>query len=103
MCGSTPALKVAVHRGATASNFVRTSGAGTAWAQGNTGQGIGVAVIDSGISSHNDFAGRVVYGPDLSGDPGNLGRKGVELVHHHIDGVLEFEDFPVDVHRDLSR
>ena len=52
----------------TASNFVKTSGAGAAWAQGDTGAGVGVAVIDSGIASHNDFAGRVVYGPDLSGE-----------------------------------
>ena len=52
----------------TASNFVRSSGASTAWAQGNHGNGVGVAVIDTGVSPHNDFAGRLVQGPDLSGE-----------------------------------
>ena len=51
-----------------ASNFVRTTGASAAWAQGNTGRGVGVAVIDTGIANHNDFAGRLVHGPDLSGE-----------------------------------
>ena len=52
----------------TASSFARTSGATQAWAKGNLGEGVGVAVIDTGISSMNDFAGRVVHGPDLSGE-----------------------------------
>ena len=52
----------------TASNFVRASGADAAWAGGNYGDGVGVAVIDTGISQMNDFAGRVVHGPDLSGE-----------------------------------
>ena len=52
----------------TASNFTRTSGATAAWATGRYGAGVGVAVIDTGVSSMNDFAGRVVFGPDLSGE-----------------------------------
>jgi serine protease AprX len=52
----------------TASNFVRTTGAGTAWSQGFLGDGVGVAVIDTGISPINDLAGRIVNGPDLSGE-----------------------------------
>ncbi|HEX7166252.1 MAG TPA: S8 family peptidase [Acidimicrobiales bacterium] len=54
--------------GTTASNFARSAGATAAWAQGNLGQGVGVAVIDTGVGGMNDFAGRVVYGPDLSGE-----------------------------------
>ncbi|MDQ1747679.1 MAG: serine protease AprX [Frankiaceae bacterium] len=50
------------------SNFVTTTGAGQAWQHGYTGQGVGVAVIDTGISPMPDVAGRVVYGPDLSGE-----------------------------------
>jgi serine protease AprX len=53
---------------ATASSFARTSGATAAWSQGNLGQGIGVAVIDTGISSMPDLDGRIVFGPDLSGE-----------------------------------
>ena len=52
----------------TASSFARTSGATQAWANGNLGQGIGVAVLDTGISEMKDFGGRIVHGPDLSGE-----------------------------------
>jgi serine protease AprX len=50
------------------SNFVTSTGAGRAWQQGYTGRGVGVAVIDTGISPMNDVKSRVVYGPDLSGE-----------------------------------
>jgi serine protease AprX len=52
----------------TASNFARTAGATQAWADGNFGAGIGVAVLDTGVSPQNDFAGRLIHGPDLSGE-----------------------------------
>jgi serine protease AprX len=52
----------------TASNFARTSQATAAWAGGNLGQGVGVAVIDTGVSPMADFTGRLVHGPDLSGE-----------------------------------
>jgi len=52
----------------TASNFARSTGATAAWAAGNLGAGVGVAVIDTGIAGMNDFTGRVVHGPDLSGE-----------------------------------
>jgi len=41
--------------------------ASAAWASGWTGAGIGVAVIDSGISKHPDLDKRVVYSQDFSG------------------------------------
>ncbi|HEV7203711.1 MAG TPA: S8 family serine peptidase [Jatrophihabitans sp.] len=52
----------------TSSDFVRESGVVPVWKRGDTGRGIGVAVIDTGISPMGDVAGRVVYGPDLSGE-----------------------------------
>ena len=52
----------------TASNFAKASGATSAWAAGNLGAGVGVAVIDTGVSPMNDFNGRLVHGPDLSGE-----------------------------------
>jgi serine protease AprX len=52
----------------TASNFARTSQATAAWAAGNLGQGVGVAVLDTGVSPMADFTGRLVHGPDLSGE-----------------------------------
>jgi len=52
----------------TASAFVGAAGALQAWDAGSLGEGVGVAVIDTGISEMNDFAGRLVHGPDLSGE-----------------------------------
>src|SRR5262249_40994158 len=40
---------------------------------------------------------------DFTGHPGYLGREGAELVHHRVDGVLEFQNFTAHIHRDLSR
>ncbi|HZC74224.1 MAG TPA: S8 family serine peptidase [Jatrophihabitans sp.] len=50
----------------TASDFVRDTGAEQMW-KGDNGDGVGVAVIDTGISPMTDL-GEVVYGPDLSGE-----------------------------------
>ena len=52
----------------TASNYPKTSGAAAGWNAGRYGQGVGVAIIDTGVSQMNDFAGRLVHGPDLSGE-----------------------------------
>ena len=52
----------------SASQFVRTSQASDAWATGDLGQDVGVAVIDTGVSPMPDFTGRLVHGPDLSGE-----------------------------------
>jgi serine protease AprX len=51
-----------------ASSYAKSAGAPAAWSAGNLGEGVGVAVIDTGVSPHNDFAGRLVHGPDLSGE-----------------------------------
>src|SRR5262249_20750410 len=40
-------------------------------------------------------------GAHLARHTGHLGGEGVELVHHGVDGVLELEDLPADVHGDL--
>lgn len=52
----------------TASSFVGSSGGYDAWNQGYLGEGVGVAVVDTGISEMNDFTGRLIHGPDLSGE-----------------------------------
>jgi serine protease AprX len=51
-----------------ASSYAKAAGASAAWNAGNLGEGVGVAVIDTGISPMNDFTGRLVHGPDLSGE-----------------------------------
>jgi serine protease AprX len=50
--------------------------ASVAWQSGWTGQGVGVAVIDSGIAQHADLKGQVVDSEDFTGNgagPGNGG------------------------------
>jgi serine protease AprX len=47
-------------------------GADRAWRNGWTGQGIGVAVIDTGINATGDLAGKVVHSEDFSGDGDNV-------------------------------
>jgi serine protease AprX len=52
---------------APAAVFPQQTGASQLWAQGDTGQGVNVAVLDTGISPLPDFAGRMVDGVDLTG------------------------------------
>ncbi|MBW3588312.1 MAG: S8 family serine peptidase [Actinobacteria bacterium] len=57
------------------SSSPKSTGASKLWAETDYGSGIGIAVIDTGISPMNDFTKlnghRIVHGPDLSGE-GNL-------------------------------
>jgi serine protease AprX len=56
----------------SASGYAWTSQATATWAQtGNKGAGIGVAVLDTGVSDVGDLAGRVMHGPDFSGENDN--------------------------------
>ncbi|MGH3068004.1 MAG: S8 family peptidase [Streptosporangiaceae bacterium] len=47
--------------------FLSETGAGLLAAQGDTGQGVTVAVVDTGIDNLPDFSGRLVGGVDLTG------------------------------------
>ncbi|MDP9406722.1 MAG: S8 family peptidase, partial [Actinomycetota bacterium] len=61
----------AAHRGEPASgvpSYVASTGAAAAWTRGAKGRGVGIAVLDTGVSATPDLAGRLVYGPDLSGE-----------------------------------
>ena len=51
---------------APAAVFPEQTGASQLWAQGDTGQGVNVAVLDTGITPLPDFAGRLVDGVDLT-------------------------------------
>ena len=52
----------------TASTFTRTVQATQSWTRGTYGKGVGVAVLDTGVSPMPDLADRLVHGPDLSGE-----------------------------------
>ena len=65
--------------GVSASPYVWTSQAAQVWANNNVdGSGISVAVLDTGVSPVQDLAGRVMSGPDLSGE----GRNTVDSFGH---------------------
>jgi len=50
------------------STYPVSTGATTAWRGNDQGDGVGVAIIDTGVSPVGDLGRRVVYGPDLSGE-----------------------------------
>ena len=52
---------------AAADVFTQQTGATSLWAKKDTGSGINVAVLDTGIDPLPDFSGRLVGGVDLSG------------------------------------
>jgi serine protease AprX len=47
--------------------FLQETGTGQLASQGDTGQGVTVAVVDTGIDSLPDFSGRLIGGVDLTG------------------------------------
>src|SRR5258705_9298789 len=46
---------------------------------------------------------RSAFGADLARHAGHFAGERIQLVDHGVDGVLEFEDFALHVHRDLAR
>jgi len=59
-------------------------GVHSAWDGGATGDGIGVALIDSGVSPVSGLAsdGQVVYGPDLSFEAGQANTRNLDTYGH---------------------
>ena len=53
---------------APAAVFPQQSGATQLWAKGDSGSGVNIAVLDTGIDVLPDFAGRLLPGVDLSGE-----------------------------------
>ncbi len=60
---STPSV---AHAGSDA--YLSQSGATQLWAKNDQGQGINVAVLDTGVDGLADFSGRLVGGVDLTGE-----------------------------------
>ena len=58
------------------SSFASPASLGAAWSAGNRGQGVGIAVIDTGVSAVDGLAGRLVHGPDLSGEGSTIDTHG---------------------------
>jgi hypothetical protein len=49
------------------------------------------------------FPSQLSFRADLAGHAGHLGRKRVQLIHHGVDGVFEFENFTLHIDGDLLR
>jgi serine protease AprX len=76
-------------------NVVRSIGANQLWNQHDSGQGIGVALIDSGVTPVGALAGgNVVNGPDLSLDAGTANLRYLDDFGHgtHLAGIIAGRD-----------
>jgi serine protease AprX len=70
-------------------------GARTEWAAGDTGQGIDVAVIDTGVAKVKGLTGgNVVNGPDLSFDSQATATRNIDLFGHgtHMASIIAGRD-----------
>jgi serine protease AprX len=78
------------------SAITRMVGAQQAWARGYTGQGVDVAVIDTGVARVPglDATGKVVDGPDLSFDSPATATQGVDAFGHgtHMASIIAGRD-----------
>ena len=54
-------------------------------------------------AGHGGLAAQLAFRADFAGHAADLGGKTVELVHHRVDRVLQFEDFTLHVDGDLPR
>jgi serine protease AprX len=73
-------------------NVEQMDGAHAYWNAGYTGQGVGVALIDSGVAPVNGLttSGKVVYGPDLSSESRNRALRNLDTFGHgtHMAGII---------------
>jgi serine protease AprX len=80
-------------------NIEQMDGAHAYWDAGYTGQGVGVALIDSGVSPVNGLAtpGKVVNGPDLSFESQNPSLEYLDTYGHgtHMAGIIAGRDSEV--------
>src|SRR5205085_1003485 len=54
-------------------------------------------------AGHQRLPTELAFGADLTREAGHFRREAVELVHHRVDGLLQLQDLPAHVHRDLAR
>jgi serine protease AprX len=78
-------------------NAAKSIGADDYWAAGYTGEGVDVAVIDSGVSRVTGLGpSQVVYGPDYSFEANNYMARNVDTFGHgtHMAGLIAGNDTP---------
>ncbi len=73
-------------------NIEQMDGAHAYWNAGYTGQGVGVALIDSGVAPVNGLTtpGKVVYGPDYSSEARYSNLRNLDTFGHgtHMAGII---------------
>src|SRR5207237_961550 len=69
---------------------------------GHRVDGVGEVLPGAGHVAHVGLAAELALGADLAGDARDFGGERAELIDHRVDGVLELEDFALDVDGDLS-
>jgi serine protease AprX len=73
-------------------NVEQMDGAHAFWNAGYTGQGVGVALVDSGVAPVNGLTtpGKVVYGPDLSSEARYPALRNLDTFGHgtHMAGII---------------
>ena len=70
--------------------------------RGHHVDGIGEVLPGAGDARHRGLTAELALGADLARHARHFRGKGVELVHHGVDGVLELENFALHVDRDLA-
>ena len=92
---SVPASYDAASDGYSMYNVTLGTGAQAYWKAGYTGQGVGVALIDTGVTPVEGLnAGNVVYGPDLSLDSQSPSLTQLDSYGHgtHMAGIIAGRD-----------
>src|SRR5581483_8150569 len=62
---------------------------------------IGKVLPGAGDALHLGLAAELAFGADFTGHTRYFRGERAELVHHRVDGILEFENFALDVDGDL--
>src|SRR5262249_30055592 len=65
--------------------------------------GVGQVLPCAGSTRHLRLSTKLAFGADLARDTRDFAGKGVELVHHGVDGIFQLEDFALHVDGDLAR
>jgi serine protease AprX len=71
----------------------QVTGASSLWQAGYTGQGVDVAVVDSGVVAVDGLDGKIVYGPDLTQENGTPAQDKDAYGHGtHMAGIIAGRD-----------